>query len=155
VTIEECPYLDFVVVAVEMPGQVLELLAWFAALEADAVDLDLLEAAAEVESASIDPAAPGLESVAEERERDAEVLPGQVAEPWAVWFAEADAFDLDLLVAAAEGWDARVATDQALERSVWSVAVEAGAFDPDRLEAAAETVSVWFVQGAPALVFAA
>jgi hypothetical protein len=37
-------------------------------------------------------------------------------------------------------------------RAVWFAALEADAFDPDLLEAAAETESV-FVQGASALVF--
>jgi hypothetical protein len=57
------------------------------------------------------------------------------------------------LVFPEEGWDAQVASGQELESSVvWFAALEADAFDPDLLEAAAETESV-FVQGASALVF--
>jgi hypothetical protein len=124
VAIEDCPYLDFVVVVVvvvvvvEMAGQVLELLpAWFAALEAG-VDPDRLEeVVAEAESVWIDQAVPGLESA--EEEQDARVAFGQALGPWAAWFA----------------------------------VLEVDVFDPG-LEAVVEKVSAWFVQGAPALVFA-
>jgi hypothetical protein len=88
-------------------------------------------------------------------------VPGQAAEPWAVWFAaaEAELVPIDQAVpgpdSAEEGWDVRVALGPVLKSlAAWFVALEVAAFDPGLLEAAAETVSVWFVQGALGLVFA-
>lgn len=59
-----------------MVGQVVELLAWFAALEAGEIDPDHLKATAETESVPIDPAASDLDSA--EQQQDAQVALDQV-----------------------------------------------------------------------------
>jgi hypothetical protein len=153
---------------VETVGQVVELPAWFVDLDADAVDPDRLEEVAP--AVSIDPAAPGLDSA---EGRDVRVVPGQVAEPWAVWSAvEVDSFDRGLLeVAAAEAElvsivraapdldsaeqqrGAQVASGLALKSwAVWFAAVEADAVDPALSQAAAATES--FDRAASGLVSA-
>jgi len=81
-------------------------------------------------------------------------VPGQAAEPWAVWFAaaEAELVPIDQAVpgpdSAEEGWDVRVALGPVLKSlAAWFVALEVAAFDR-RLEAAAEAELVRIVRAA-------